>query len=136
MRKNLCACCLHHPVEAGCLNWPALMTVGIVIGLVITVPVTVAPVVVIVPISVRMPASLIWIPPSVIRVPASFADFPEFVTRVLSLLAFVAMIFDGFVQIVISPGDTLLAIISTDLLCSRQHQKPSQQCGCQTAFQK
>jgi hypothetical protein len=27
------------------------------------------------------------------------------------------------VQIVICPGDTLLAIISTDLLCSRQHQK-------------
>jgi hypothetical protein len=54
----------------------------------------------------------------------------------LSLLAFVTMIFDGFVQIVICPGDTLLAIISTDLLCSRQHQKPGQQCGRQTTFQK
>jgi hypothetical protein len=111
------------------------MAVGLVIGLVITVPVTVAPVVVIVPVSVRMPASLIWIPPSVIRVPASFPDLPEFVTRVLSLLAFVTMIFDGFVQIVICPGDTLLAI-RTDLLCSRQHQKPGQQCGRQTTFQK
>jgi hypothetical protein len=45
------------------------------------------------------------------------------VTGVLSLLAFVSTMFDGFVQIVICPGDTLLAIISTDLLCSRQHQK-------------
>jgi hypothetical protein len=88
----------------------ALVTAGIVIGLVIVVP-------------VRMPASFIWIPPSVIRVRASLANLPEFVTDVLSLLAFVSTMFDGFVQTVICPGDTLLAIISTDFLCSRQHQK-------------
>jgi hypothetical protein len=101
----------------------ALVTAGIVIGLVIAAPVTVGPVVVVVPVPVRMPASFIWIPPSVIRVRASLADLPEFLTGVLSLLAFVSMILDGFVQIVICPGDRLLAIISTDLLCSRQHQK-------------
>lgn len=112
------------------------MTVGIVIGLVIAVAVAVVPVVVIVPVSIRMPAFLIWIPPSVIRVPASLADLPKLVTRVLGLLAFVTMIFDGFVEIVIRPGDTMLAIIRTDLLCSREHQKPGQQCGCQTTFQK
>jgi hypothetical protein len=68
-------------------------------------------VVMIVPIVVGMPAVLVLIPPAMIRIPAVLASFPQFVTSVLSLLAFPAVVFGSLVQFMVGPGDSLLAFM-------------------------
>lgn len=68
-------------------------------------------VVVIVPIVIRTPPMLVFIPPSVIRGPAALPLFMQDVTPFRCLLALVAVVLDGFVQIVVGFGDASLAVV-------------------------
>ena len=68
-------------------------------------------VVVIVPIAVRMPSMLVFIPPSVIRGPAALALVVQDVTPFRCLLTLIAVMLDGLVQIVIGFRDASLAVV-------------------------
>src|SRR5579864_1998171 len=68
-------------------------------------------VVVIVPIAVRTPAVLIFIPPSVIRGPAALPLVMQDVAPFGRLLTLIAVMLDGLVQIVIGFRDASLAVV-------------------------
>jgi hypothetical protein len=71
-------------------------------------------VIVIIPIVVGVPAALIFVPPAVAVFPAVRACFAEFVAPVFRFGALPAMVLDGFVKLVVSPGDALLAVVCPD----------------------
>ena len=62
---------------------------------------TIAVVIVIIPIAFRVPAMLVFIPPSMDAGPAVLPRFMQFLTRALGLPALVAMPCHGLVQFVI-----------------------------------
>ena len=68
-------------------------------------------VVVIVPIAVAVPAMAILIPPAAVLVPAAFARFVQFIPRTVGLPAVPAVMFRGFVESVVRPGNASLATI-------------------------
>ena len=67
--------------------------------------------VVVVPISIRMPAMLMFIPPSMVGIPAMLTCFVQIVAPLLSLLALVAVMLNSFVKSVVSSRDASLAIV-------------------------
>ena len=68
-------------------------------------------VIVIVPITIGVPAVRILIPPAVVVFIAVGAGFPEFVPPVFGLRAFHAVVLDGFMKFVVCLGDALLTIL-------------------------
>jgi hypothetical protein len=68
-------------------------------------------VVVLVPIVLGAPPMFVFIPPAMRVAPAIFARFVQFVTRMVRLLAFTAVMLDRFMQMMIRLGDAPLAII-------------------------
>jgi hypothetical protein len=82
-------------------------------------------VIVIIPISIRMPAVIVLVPPSAVCSPASFSRFAQFMASVLRLLAPTPVVLNGFVQPVISTGDSALAAVAirAQSRYSCQHQK-------------
>ena len=68
-------------------------------------------VIVVIPITVGMPAAAVLVPPAVAFVPAAFPRFAQFVACVIRLLAVPAVTLRGFVQFVVRPGDAALASI-------------------------
>jgi len=68
-------------------------------------------VVVIVPITIGVPAVPIFIPPAVVVFIAVGAGFPEFVPPVFGLRAFHAVVLDGFMKFVVGLGNALMTIV-------------------------
>ena len=68
-------------------------------------------VVMIVPIAIGVPAMAVFIPPFVEPAPASLPDLMQIVARAVRLLAVPAMMFNGFVKLVIGLGYAMLAIV-------------------------
>ena len=83
--------------------------------------------VVIVPIAVRAPPVFVFIPPSMIRGPAALPLVMQDVTPFRCLLALIAMVLDGLVQIVIGSRDASLAVvIRAQSWSACKHDKPGQ----------
>jgi hypothetical protein len=60
-----------------------------------------AVVIVIVPVTIRVPAMAVFIPPTMVFVPAALAGFTQFMARVVSLPAVPSVVFCGFMQLVV-----------------------------------
>jgi hypothetical protein len=71
----------------------------------------IAVVIVVVPITIRMPAMLVFIPPSMVGIPAALTRFVQIVAPVLSLLTLVAVMLDSFVKFVLGLRDASLAVV-------------------------
>jgi len=83
-------------------------------------------VIVIVPITIGMPAVRIFIPPAVVVFIAVGAGFPEFVPPVFGFRALHAVVLDGFMKFVVCLGDALLTIfVRADN--RRGHEKESRE---------
>jgi hypothetical protein len=89
-----------------------------------------AVVIVIVPITVAVPAVAVFIPPTMALSPAAFPRLMQFMPRMVRLSAVPTMMLDGFMQLVICLGDASLApivvIVATE--CAR-HRTESQHCS-------
>ncbi len=70
-----------------------------------------AVVIVIVPITVAVPAVAVFIPPTMPLSPAAFPRLVQLVPRVIRLSALPAMMLDRFMQLVICLGDASLASV-------------------------
>jgi hypothetical protein len=70
----------------------------------------VAIVIVVIPITIGVPTVAVFIPPTVPPAPAVFARFTQVVPRMIRLPAVPAVMLNGFVQLVVRPGDSPLAI--------------------------
>jgi hypothetical protein len=68
-------------------------------------------VVMIVPVALGAPAMPVFIPPAMPVLPTKFARFAQLVPGFVCLLALAPMMFDGFMKVMIRPGDSLLAIV-------------------------
>jgi len=91
----------------------------------------VAIVVVVIPITVGVPATAVFIPPSMVPVPASLPRLAQFEAGAFRLPAVPAMMLDGFMQFVIGLVYAALATIVTLAGCCRwtgECQQP-EQCG-------
>ena len=87
-------------------------------------------VIVVVPIVLRMPAVFVFIPPSVPCAPAVLPLFVKFMTPMFGLLAAIAMMLNGFVQVVFYVGDAPLAIVVSGVQSRHpgEHEKAGQRC--------
>jgi len=92
--------------------------------------VMIAVVIVIIPIAVRVPAALVFIPPSMVDGPAALSRYSQFTTRVCGLPAPIAKPCNGSVQSVIRARNAPLAIafVGAQNGHSREHQKACQHC--------
>lgn len=90
----------------------------------------VAIVVVVIPIAIRMPATFVFIPPSMTGAPAALPRFVQLVARAIGLPTLVAVVLDGFVQLVIGVRNASLAIVAIGPQRRRagEHKKTSQCC--------
>jgi hypothetical protein len=98
--------------------------------------VAVAVVIVVIPITFRVPATLVFIPPSMVAVPAALPRFAQFMARVCSLPAPIAKPCNGLIESVICARDAALAIMfvgTQERHCS-EHQKAGQHCRRQDRF--
>jgi len=68
-------------------------------------------VIMVIPITIGVPAVGIFVPPAVLVLIAISASFREFVAPVLGLLTLPAMVFDRLVQLMVCLLDALLAIL-------------------------
>ncbi len=68
-----------------------------------------AVVIVIVPVTVAVPAVAVFIPPTMALSPAAFPRLMQFMPRMVRLPAVPTMMLDGFMQLVICLGDAPLA---------------------------
>jgi hypothetical protein len=73
----------------------------------------IAVVVVIVPVAVRVPSVVIFVPPTMIRSVAALALLMQLVAPMVGLTALRSMMLDGFMEVVVDLRDALLAIIGT-----------------------
>src|SRR6266849_3582789 len=88
-------------------------------------------VIVVIPITIGMPATAILVPPAMALAPAAFPRLVQIVARAVRLPAVPAVMLDGFVESVVGFGDAALAPIVTLGGCpgrSRECQHPKQ-CG-------
>src|ERR1700756_347452 len=79
--------------------------------LAIAIAIPIAVVVMIVPVALGAPAMPVFIPPAMPVLPTKFARFAQLVPGFVCLLALAPMMFDGFMKVMIRPGDSLLAIV-------------------------
>ena len=84
--------------------------------------------VVIIPIAVCTPAAPVFVPPAVGVRPAVFTRLVQFPACVYCLAAFPSVMFGGFVDPVISPGDAPLAcsLIRAKRRCTKENERTSQ----------
>ncbi|HEY1481890.1 MAG TPA: hypothetical protein VGF19_04120 [Candidatus Acidoferrum sp.] len=73
--------------------------------------ITVAIVVVVIPVTIGVPAVIVFIPPTMAVLPAIFAGFVKFTTIFGGFGAIPAVVFYSLVKAVIDPSDAFLAII-------------------------
>jgi hypothetical protein len=85
--------------------------------------------VVVIPITVRMPTMVVFIPPFMFRGPAVFPGLVQHVTPMFRLLALIAVVLDGFMQIVIGFRNAVLAVVSAQVRSACKYEK-SGQCRC------
>jgi hypothetical protein len=64
-----------------------------------------------IPITIRMPAMLVFVPPAMVGVPAMLTHFVQHSAPALRLLTPVTVMLDGFVQLVIGFRNAPLAVI-------------------------
>src|SRR4029077_14765797 len=76
-----------------------------------TIAIAVMIVVVVVPIAIGMQTMLVFIPPTMSAAPAIFARLVQFMASVVRLPALTPMTLDGFVKMMIGPGDAPLASV-------------------------
>jgi hypothetical protein len=95
------------------------------------VVVEIAVVIAIIPIVLRTPAMLVFVPPSMADAPAVLPRFVEFMTPAFGFPTPAAMMLNGFVQLVVGARNAALAIVAigAQKRCSGEHQKASQR-GC------
>jgi uncharacterized membrane protein len=84
--------------------------------------------VVVIPIVIRTPAMLVFIPPSMIRFPAALPLFMQDVAPFFRLLALIAVVLDGFVQLVIGFRNASLAVVIGAQVRSACKYEKSGQC--------
>jgi hypothetical protein len=92
--------------------------------------VAIAVVIVLIPIAIRVPATIVLIPPSMIFLPAALARFVKLVAPTLSLLTAIAMVLDCFVQLVIGFRNTPLAAVTGAHVRSACKQEQAGECCC------
>ena len=87
----------------------------------------VAIVITIVPVALVAPAMFVLIPPTMVFAPATLARFVQVVTPVVRLTAVRAMMLDGFVKLVVSMRNAVLALLFrlSYRACNRTHQHQS-----------
>jgi hypothetical protein len=85
-------------------------------------------VVAVVPVVLGAPPMFVFIPPAVRVAPAIFARFVQFVTRMIRLFAFTAVMLDRFMEMMIRLGDAPLAsvIIGAQTRSSGEEKKARQ----------
>ncbi len=105
-----------------------MITVPVMIMVPLAIMVAVPIMVVVIPIAIRMPATPVFVPPSMIGVPAALSLFVQLMAPVFGLLTLVAVMLDGFVQLVISFREASLAIVVIGAQPRRagKHEKASQ----------
>ncbi len=93
-------------------------------------------VIVVVPVVLRMPAMFVFIPPSVTFAPAVLPLFVKLMTPMFGLFTPVAMMLNGFVQVVLYVGDAPLAIVVSGVQSrySGKHKKTGQRCYSKRRF--
>jgi hypothetical protein len=74
-------------------------------------------VVVVIPVTISVPAMVIFVPPAMAMLPAIFAGFVKFTTVFGGFWAVPAVVFHGFVKPVVGPCDTFLAVIVVGTQC-------------------
>jgi len=74
-------------------------------------------VVVVIPVTISVPAMVIFAPPAMAMLPAIFASFVKFTTVFGGFWAVPAVVFYSFVKMVIGPCDTFLAVIVIGAQC-------------------
>jgi hypothetical protein len=67
--------------------------------------------IVIIPIAIGAPTVAVFIPPTMVARVAILAGFVQIMASLLSLAAVATMVFNGFMETMIRPGNALLAII-------------------------
>jgi len=67
--------------------------------------------IVIIPVALGAPTVAVFIPPAMVAGVAILAGFVELTARLVSLTAVAAMVFNGFMETMIRPGNALLATI-------------------------
>jgi hypothetical protein len=82
-------------------------------------------VVVVIPVTISVPAMVIFAPPAMAVLPAIFAGFVKFTTVFGGFWAVPAVVFHGFMEPVVGPCDTLLAVIvvGTQCGCTKGEEK-------------
>src|SRR6266446_8276130 len=92
-----------------------------------------AVVIVIVPITVAVPAAAVFIPPTMALSPAAFPRLMQFMPCMVRLPAVPAMMLEGFMQLVICLGDASLApivvIVATECARRSGEGQHSDDCG-------
>jgi hypothetical protein len=75
-------------------------------------------VIVVIPIPLGMPTMRIFVPPSVTLVPAALPRLVQFMPPSLCLLTRASVVFNGFMQIMVGPFDSPLAILRAERWCA------------------
>src|SRR5712671_328927 len=86
-------------------------------------------VIVIIPVAVRAPTVTVFIPPAVIAGVAILAGFVELTASLVGLAAVATMVFNGFMETMIGPGNALLAIVVGAQTRSASEEQKSRQCS-------
>jgi len=89
--------------------------------------------VVVVPVTIGVPAVLIFIPPAMIRTPAILASIAQLVPRMFRLFAVPAVMLDSIVKMVIGLRNTVLAFGFVGPYARRCGK--NQECGQRSASQ-
>ena len=99
----------------------------------VVVMITVAVVIMVVPIALGVPAVLMFVPPAVVGIPAVLTGLAEFDPGALGLAALPAVTGSGLVEFVVGAGDAALAIVVVRLQCGcgNKQQERGQGRGCQ-----
>jgi hypothetical protein len=84
--------------------------------------------IIVIPITFRMPAMLVFIPPFMFGIPAALARFVQLFAPMLSLLTLLAMMLDRFVQLVIGLRNASLAVVIGAQVRSTCKQEKASQC--------
>jgi hypothetical protein len=95
--------------------------------------IAVAIVVVVIPIAIGMPTVFVFVPPAMSAAPAILARFVQFMPGLISLFAFASMMLDGFMKMMIGPGNTTLAVvvIGAQTRCAGEEQESGQRAAGQ-----
>lgn len=95
---------------------------------VVVISVTSAIMVVIIPVTIRMPTTAVFVPPLVGVRPAILARLAQLVARVIRLSAFPSVVFGSFVQAMIGFCDALLtgSIIGANRRCTHEQNNTCQ----------